>query len=173
MNFKYCLILILSTTCILKAESLKDLSYINIEILNSKLSAIGFGHRKISNKNCFDCSLLFKTPYKHLELHRFYPVSFALNYLYFPKNNNTYLGAGIRYRIDISNNYFSPIQINPCLTLGVLCKVGNRDCFVELKSNFLRFIKLMCDNNKVDYPRKIRKEALKSHSFSVNFGTYF
>ena len=177
MKIKYFILCSLFVACSLKAnvihESPELLSYMNFEVLNNKVNLAGFGYRKIVNSHCIDWNIAAGLPYKCYNFRKFIPVAISINYLYFFKNANTYLGAGGRFLMECSGNEFTPIVINPCLTWGFETNIKDRKIFIELKSNFLRYIKILSDNYFYRYSKHSRKLALKSHSLSVNFGTYF
>jgi len=147
-------------------------TYINFEIVNSKLGWIGFGCREIINGHSFDWNIAVGNFYNIEHYGRFFPLGISMNYLYFLPIN-TYFGIGGRLKADFSKNHFTPIEFNPCLTWGFLTKVKDNGMFIELKTHLVRFVKILSDYYNMDYDKNYKKELLKSYYFSINFGTYF
>jgi len=174
MKIKYLILLSMVFVCSLKANEQREVkTYGVIEITNNQVSSIGIGYREFIRKHCFDFNFSFNYPYKPYNFKKFYPVSFAINYLYFIKDTNTYLGLGGKYTITLSKNDFTLIEVKPCITLGLLTNIKNNDVFIELKGNFLRFINILSNYINFNYTKEDKDKALKNCYLSVNFGTYF
>lgn len=147
--------------------------YSFFEIVDNKIADVGIGCREIEDTNCIDWSVAVCKPYKVRYHKQFYPVILNLNYLYFFPKILCYTGMGIKMKADLNNNYFTPFSINPVVTFGFISNIRNNGIFIELKSNFLKFIKLLEGQDYIYYEKSFKHEVLKEHYFSVNFGTYF
>jgi len=176
MKFRWLVLSLLLVGSLKASEEINTegtFSYMNFDVKHNKVASIGFGCREIHSKGAIDWNIGFWYPVKITGFSVFFPIEFNINYLYFVKKVNLYYGAGTRTKIDFSRNYFTPVEFNPCVIVGFLTKIGRRTAFVELKSNFLRFVKLFNEGSNARYDKTYKDAMLKSHYFSVNFGTYF
>jgi len=179
MKIKF-LILLLSAITVYSFPKEKEkilindsLKYLCFEIIDNEAHYIGLGFRNITNNHATDFSAHYGRIYKNKWGYNLHQTMANLNYLYFFPNYNAYFGVGGKAILYFSKNNYVPVELSPNLILGFLTKIAEDNIFIELRFNFLRFIKILSNYDDFDYDKSQKKAYLRDHFLSVKFGAYF